>query len=98
MSIWYYYNKKGEKIQITGGQLKGLAKAGLITPDTMVETENGKSAPAGKVKGLEFTKTVQTETSTTVNTSAFSTAINAAMSNPMPAEPSSYGHQGVPRC
>ena len=54
MSIWYYTNKNGEKVQITGGQLKGLAKAGLIKPETIVETENGKSAPAGKVKGLTF--------------------------------------------
>ena len=38
----------------TGGQLKGLAKAGMITPDTIVETEEGKSAPARKVKGLTF--------------------------------------------
>ena len=54
MSNWYYYNEKGEKIAVTGGQLKGLAKAGLITPGTLVETENGVKAPAKKVKGLTF--------------------------------------------
>jgi general secretion pathway protein G len=54
MAIWHYYNEKKKKITVTGGQLKGLAKAGLITPETMVETENGKSARAGKVKGLTF--------------------------------------------
>ena len=54
MTNWFYYNEKGEKIAVTGGQLKGLAKAGLITPGTMIEAENGKSAPAGKVKGLTF--------------------------------------------
>ena len=54
MSNWYYTNKNGEKVQITGGQLKGLAKAGLITAETIVEHESGKSAPAGKVKGLTF--------------------------------------------
>jgi hypothetical protein len=54
MSNWFYYNEKGEKISVTGGQLKGLAKAGVITPDTIVETEEGKSAPARKVKGLTF--------------------------------------------
>jgi len=59
MSNWFYYNEKGEKIAVTGGQLKGLAKAGLITPDTIVETEEGKQAPARRVKGLTFSETVQ---------------------------------------
>jgi hypothetical protein len=54
MSNWYYYNEQGEKIAVTGGQLKGLAKAGMITPGTMIETEDGKKAPARKVKGLTF--------------------------------------------
>ena len=54
MSNWFYYNEKGEKIAITGGQLKWLAKNGKISPETVVETENGKTAPARKVKGLVF--------------------------------------------
>jgi hypothetical protein len=54
MANWYYYNDKGEKIAVTGRQLKGLAKAGTITPETIVETEDGKAAPARKVKGLTF--------------------------------------------
>ena len=54
MANWYYYNESGDKIEVTGGQLKGLAKAGRITPDTIVETEDGKKARAGKVKGLTF--------------------------------------------
>ena len=53
-TIWYYTNEKGEKISVTGGQLKWLAKNGKITPETIVETESGKTAPAGKVKGLTF--------------------------------------------
>ena len=57
MAKWHYYNDKGEKITVTGGQLKGLAKAGQVTPDTIVETEAGKTAPARKVKGLTFSKT-----------------------------------------
>ena len=54
MSTWYYYNDQGEKVQVTGGQLKGLAKAGQITPETLVETEDGKTVPARKIKGLTF--------------------------------------------
>jgi len=54
MAKWHYYNESGDKIEITGGQLKGLAKAGMITPDTIVETEDGKKARAGKVQGLTF--------------------------------------------
>jgi len=54
MATWYYYNEQGDKIAVTGGQLKGLAKAGQITPETVIETEDGKKARAGKVKGLTF--------------------------------------------
>ena len=54
MSNWFYYNEQGEKIAVTGGQLKWLAKNGKITPGTLVETENGVKAPAKKVKGLTF--------------------------------------------
>jgi len=54
MAKWFYYNEQGNKIEVTGGQLKGLAKQGLITPETIVETAEGKSAPARKVKGLTF--------------------------------------------
>ena len=62
MANWFYYDKKGEKISVSGGQLKGLAKAGVITPETIVETEDGKTAPARKVKGLTFV-TIPQETS-----------------------------------
>ena len=60
MSSWFYYDNDGQKRgPITGGQLKGLAKAGLITPETTVETEGGKTAPARKVKGLTFVEKMQ---------------------------------------
>jgi len=62
MATWYYYNEQDEKIEVTGRQLKGLAKAGMITPDTIVETEDGKKAPARKVKGLTFIAAAQPET------------------------------------
>ena len=61
MSKWFYYNEQGEKIEITGGQLKGLAKTGWITPDTIVETAEGKTAPARRVKGLTFLTAKQSE-------------------------------------
>ena len=54
MAKWFYYNENGDKIEVTGGQLKGLAKTGAITPETIVETEDGKKARAGKVQGLGF--------------------------------------------
>ena len=63
-STWHYYNEEGEKNTVTGGQLKWLAKNGRITPETVVETENGKTVPARKVKGLTFIAMAQPETVT----------------------------------
>ena len=62
MANWFYYNENGEKIEVIGGQLKDLAKQGVITPGTMIETEDGKTAPARRVKGLTFADTKQPET------------------------------------
>jgi len=57
-STWYYYDNEGQKQgPITGGRLKGLAKAGMIVPGTMVVSKNGKAVPAAQVKGLTFVKT-----------------------------------------
>ena len=41
MAKWYYYDNlgDGDKIETNGRTLKIVAKAGLITPDTIVETE-----------------------------------------------------------
>ena len=54
MAKWYYYNEVGEKISVTDKELKSLASSGQITPDTLIEAEDGKTAPAGKVHGLKF--------------------------------------------
>jgi|GEM_PF-2238519 len=55
MSTWFYYDNSGQKQgPITDGQLKELAMRGTITAQTVIETESGKSAPAGKIKGLTF--------------------------------------------
>ena len=61
MATWHYYNEQGDKVTVTGKELKALAKAGLITPETIVETEEGTQAPARKVKGLNFTDTLSIE-------------------------------------
>ena len=54
-TTWFYYDSEGQKQgPVSGGRLKGLAKTGLITPETVVETEDGKTALAKKVKGLTF--------------------------------------------
>jgi thiol-disulfide isomerase/thioredoxin len=59
MANWYYYNENGEKIEVTGKKLKELASQGTITSETIIETEEGKSALARKVKGLTFLETAQ---------------------------------------
>lgn len=52
---WYYYDQNGEKIgPISSADLKALAAQGIITPETKVENQNGRSALAGKVNGLTF--------------------------------------------
>ena len=58
MAKWHYYNENGEKIgPIRGRELKALAERGTVMPDTIVETEEGKTAPAKNVKGLTFLAT-----------------------------------------
>jgi len=54
MSTWFYYDNNGQKQAATVEQLKELARQGGITPETVIENEAGKSAPAGKAKGLTF--------------------------------------------
>ena len=72
MANWFYYDGNGQKQgPVTGGQLKGLAKAGMITPETVVETEEGKTAPARKVKGLTFVEAGQIEAPSQIESSTF---------------------------
>jgi hypothetical protein len=91
MSKWFYYNESGEKIEVTGGQLKGLAKAGMITPETIVETEEGKTAPARRVKGLTFVATappIEEETYGLAQPKPPVASSPAAEPNPFSAAPS----------
>ena len=87
MAVWYYYNEQGDKIEVTGGQLKGLAKAGQITPETIVETEEGKQAPARRVKGLQFAIT-PTESPTPETTSPTVAPLPEASPFSLPPSPS----------
>ena len=54
MSQLFYYDKSGNKKPTTVSELKTLASSGAIDRHTVVETDDGRRAPAEKVKGLEF--------------------------------------------
>ena len=59
MANWHYYNEYGERVgPITGKHLKRLAKHGVITRGTVVETENGKTGLAKDVDGLVFAEPI----------------------------------------
>ena len=60
MAKWFYYSVDGSKIGVSSpDELKQRAKLGMITPDTIIENEEGKQALAGKLKGLVFAEIVQ---------------------------------------
>ena len=60
MSNWFYYDSNAQKQgPYTSAQFKELAKQGVVTPDTMIETDEGKTAPARRMKGLTFAHAVQ---------------------------------------
>jgi hypothetical protein len=55
MANWYYYDQTGKKCgPVDSKTLKTLAQNGIITDNSVIETETGKSAKAKNVKGLEF--------------------------------------------
>lgn len=95
MAIWHYYNEKGDKITVSGKELKELAKLGKITPGTTIETEDGQTAPAIRVKGLTFAEAppppsvpvppveaISDPPPASVSSDAFNEALNAAKNNP----------------
>lgn len=52
---YFYYNDKGEKRGgFSGREIKALAKSGLIKPETVIETEDGKQYKAIGIGGVEF--------------------------------------------
>ena len=87
-SIWCYTNENGERVRVTGGQLKGLAQKGLITPDTiveLVEPEQRRPRPARKVIGL-FPETAPPKAKTESD-EAVSSEESSVLLPPKPAEP-----------
>ena len=57
MARYFYHNEKGEKRgAFSGKEIKAMAKAGLIKPDTAIETEDRKQYHAHGIDGIEFGK------------------------------------------
>lgn len=55
MANYFYTDVSGNKQgPVSGSQIKEFAKTGQITPQTIVETEDGKTFSASKVRGLTF--------------------------------------------
>jgi len=53
MANWCYYSKDDKKIIVSNEEeLKYHAKMGMLTPDTIIKDEEGRSMRAGHVKGL----------------------------------------------
>jgi hypothetical protein len=53
MPNFYYTDATGQKRGlINNEQLKALVARGIITPDTLLETEAGQKGKAGQIKGL----------------------------------------------
>ena len=66
MPNYFYTDANGQKQgPISGTTIREFAKTGQITPTTTIESEDGKTFPASKVKGLEFFVTAQPTLETT---------------------------------
>jgi hypothetical protein len=53
MANWFVYDKSGVKNgPFSSVQLKGLVDSHKITPETILETEDGRRGKAGQMKGL----------------------------------------------
>ncbi|MGL4944515.1 MAG: ankyrin repeat domain-containing protein [Thermoguttaceae bacterium] len=68
MADWFYYNANGEKVgPVRGSALKALAQQRVITPGTMIETAEGRTAVARKIQGLVFPEVVAPQEVTDVS-------------------------------
>jgi len=62
---WFYYTADNQRIgPLTASVLKQLATIGQISPDTIIETVDGRQEKASSVRGLKF-PTVNTAQATT---------------------------------
>ena len=54
---FYFYQDGNRKGPCSSAQIRTLAKHGTITPETIIETEEGKRSLASEVHGLDFSFT-----------------------------------------
>lgn len=72
MAKWYYYDNNDQKQgSFSGGQLRRLAKDGVITPETIIEDEEGTAWHAGEVGGLTFSETLPSPPPSSVESNPF---------------------------
>jgi len=81
MALWYYYDNDGQKKgPYSGGQLRWFARQGTITPESIIENDEGKTVSAKEVNGLTFSEVIRPETRPPVEANPFTAAIPAAPS------------------
>jgi len=79
MANWYYYDDNGQKHgPVRGRQLKSLARQGIITAETFLETEEGQVILAGKAAGLNFTEAVLPKPPPLAEVNPFATVLPGA--------------------
>ena len=67
-TTWFYYDETGEKLgPFTNGQLRKLAKQGVVTPETRIENVEGQSALAKNASGFRFCSPTETVSAAPVN-------------------------------
>jgi hypothetical protein len=55
MATWYYYDYLGvRQTVLSDAELRNLAENGMITAETIIESEAGRTVPAGRINGLVF--------------------------------------------
>ena len=54
MALWKYQDANGNWNEAAGREVIALAGSGGITPETLIESPDGKRTVAEKVKGLTF--------------------------------------------
>ncbi|MDR2438437.1 MAG: hypothetical protein LBE12_03565 [Planctomycetaceae bacterium] len=55
MATWYYYDYLGvRQTVLSDAELHNIVEHGMITTETIIETENGRTVPASRINGLNF--------------------------------------------